>query len=89
MVDVIFLGLGLGLIVIGVLATLVAGIRNLSLGKASPKKVLVMLVPFVVFGIAYAVTGDMDQSGIATMLVLMGFMALAILVTGLKGTLKL
>lgn len=89
MVDVIFLGLGIGLIVIGVLAILAAGVRNVTLGKSSPKKVTVMVVPFLIFGIAYGVTSSVDQAGIATMMVLMGAMLFAIAVTGLKGTLKL
>jgi hypothetical protein len=89
MVEVIFLGLGLGLLIIGVIAILVAGIRNVSLGKSSPKRVIVMIVPFVIFGIAYAATGSIDQGGIATMMVLMAAMILAIAFTGLKGTFKL
>ncbi len=89
MVEVIFLGLGLGLLIIGVIAILVSGIRNVSLGKSSPKRVIVMVVPFVIFGIAYAATGSIDQGGIATMMVLMAAMVLAIAFTGLKGTFKL
>jgi len=89
MVDVIFLGLGMGLLIIGVIAIIVSGIRNLTLGKASVKKVVVMLVPFVIFGIAFAVTGSVDQGGIATMMVLIGAMIIAIAFTGLKGTFKL
>jgi hypothetical protein len=86
MVEVIFLGLGLGLLIIGVIAVLVAGVRNVTLGKSSPKRVIVMLVPIVIFGIAYASTGSLDQGGIATMIVMMGAMILAIAFTGLKGT---
>ncbi|MEX1062930.1 MAG: hypothetical protein WEC12_04950 [Balneolaceae bacterium] len=89
MVEVIFLGLGLGLIVIGMISILVAGVRNVTLGKSSPKKVSVMVVPFIIFGIAYASTGSVDQGGIATMMVLIGAMLLAIAFTGLKGTFKL
>ncbi len=89
MVDVIFLGLGMGLLIIGVIAIVVSGIRNLTLGKASVKKVVVMFVPFVIFGIAFAATGSIDQGGIATMMVLIGAMVIAIAFTGLKGTFKL
>jgi hypothetical protein len=89
MAEVIFLGLGLGLLIIGVIAILVSGVRNVSLGKSSPKRVIVMVVPFVIFGIAYAATGSIDQGGIATMIVLITAMVLAIAFTGLKGTFKL
>lgn len=89
MVDVIFLGLGVGLVVIGVIAILIAGVRNITLGKFSPKKMVIMLVPFVIFGITFGATGSADQSGIVTMVIMIAAMLLAILFTGLKGTLKL
>lgn len=88
MVDVIFLGLGVGLVVIGVIAILIAGVRNVMMGKSSIKKVSVMVVPFLVFAATYLGTGSVDQSGIATMVIMMGAMLLAIAVTGLKATLK-
>lgn len=88
MVDVIFLGLGIGLVVIGLIAILIAGVRNVMMGKSSIKKVSVMIVPFLIFGAAYLGTGSVDQSGIATMVIMIGAMILAIAVTGLKGTLK-
>ncbi len=87
--EVISLGLGMGLIVIGIIAIIVAGVRNVMLGKSSPKKVIVMVVPFAVFGIAYAITGSVDQGGIATMIVMIAAMIVAIAFTGLKGTFKL
>ncbi|MGM0505694.1 MAG: hypothetical protein ACQER4_00730 [Bacteroidota bacterium] len=89
MVDVIFLGLGVGLVVIGVIAILVAGVRNIALGKFSPKKMVVMLVPFAIFGVTFGTTGSADQSGIVTMIIMIAAMLVAILFTGLKGTLKL
>lgn len=89
MVDVIFLGLGVGLVVIGVIAILIAGVRNIALGKFSPKKMVVMLIPFVIFGVTLGITGSADQSGILTMVIMIAAMLVAILITGLKGTLKL
>ncbi len=89
MVEVIFLGLGLGLLIIGVIAIFAAGIRNVTLGKSSVKRVLVMVIPFVIFGIAYATTGSVNEGGIVTMMIMMGAMILAIAFTGLKGTFKL
>jgi hypothetical protein len=88
MVEVIFLGLGVGLVVIGLIAILISGVRNVILGKSDLKKVVVMLVPFLIFGATYLATGSVDQGGIATMIIMIGAMLLAIFVTGLKGTLK-
>lgn len=88
MVEVIFLGLAVGLLIIGLATILIAGMRSVSLGKSSPKKVLVMVVPFLIFGATFIATGSADQGGIATMIIMIGAMLLAILFTGLKGTLK-
>ncbi|MEX0994288.1 MAG: hypothetical protein WD599_02095 [Balneolaceae bacterium] len=89
MVDIIFLGLAIGLLGISVVGMFVSGIRSVSLGKSDLKKVIVMAVPFLVFGIAYGATGSVEQGGIATMMILMAAMLLAIAFTGLKGTFKL
>lgn len=89
MTDIIFIGLGIGLLGIGVLGTIVFGIRSsFLLGNADLKKALVMLVPFVIFGIAYFATNSADQAGVVTMLILAALMVLAIAFTGLKGTFK-
>ena len=89
MVEVIFLSLGIGLIAISVIAVIFAGIRNVTLGKSNMKKLSVMLVPFILFGISYGITGSADQGGIITMIILMGAMVLSIAFTGLRGTFKL
>lgn len=89
MFEVIFLGLGIGLLGLGIVGMVVAGVRSVSLGKSDLKKVLVMAVPFVVFGAAFGITGSVDQAGIATMILLMAGMLLAIAFTGLRGTFKL
>lgn len=89
MVEIIFLGLAIGLLGIGIVGIIVSGIRSISLGKSDLKKVIVMAVPFVLFGIAFGATGSAAQGGIATMMILMGAMLLAIAFTGMKGTFKL
>jgi uncharacterized membrane protein len=48
-----------------------------------------MVVPVLVFAIAWLATGSFDQGGIATMIVMMAAMVVAIAFTGLKGTFKL
>jgi len=89
MVETIAIGLGLGLIVIGALLALAAGVRNVSQGRASLKKVSVMLVPFVVFGIAYSITGGFDTAAMLTLVIMMSLMILSIVVSSTKRTFNL
>lgn len=86
MTSLIGLGIAGGLIVIGLIAMLVSGIKSLRNGKQDLKKIVTFLVPFVVFGIAYAISGEVTEAGIATMLFMMGAMALFIVFTGFKST---
>ena len=89
MVQTIAIGLALALIGIGVIGMFVGGVRNVSSGKSEFKKLGLMAVPFVVFAIAYGVTGATDRAGIATMVVMMGIMIISIVFTGMRGTFKL
>ena len=89
MVSVIGIGIAIGLIGIGVLAMLVAGVKSLRTGKQDLKKVVSFLVPFVVFGAAWGISGDASDAGIATMLFLIAAMALLIVFTGFRSTFNL
>ena len=89
MVETIAIGLGLGLIVIGVLLALVAGVRNVSQGRASIKKVSVMIVPLAIFGIAYLIMDSFDQAAMLTLVVMMSLMVLAIVVSSTRRTFNL
>ncbi|TYP95580.1 hypothetical protein LX73_0889 [Fodinibius salinus] len=80
------LGLGLGLIGLGVIGMLVSGVRSIMKGKQDIKKIVTMIVPFVVFGIAFAIAGTVTKAAIGTMLFMMAAMVLIILLTGLRGT---
>lgn len=84
----ISVGLAMGLIVLGVLTMIGAGIRSLSLGKQDYKKIGMMAIPFVVFGIAFAVTSEAAKAGVLTATLMMAAMILAIAYTGLRGTFK-
>jgi hypothetical protein len=88
MINNLAIGLALGLIVIGLIAISIAGIRNVINGKSEVKRVSIMLVPVAVFGISYATLGTYQEAGMATMLFMMGVMVLGILVTGTRGTFK-
>lgn len=86
----IAVGGAIALIVLGVLSMIVAGFRALAQGKQDFKRIGLMAVPFVVFGVSYAVLGsDVAKAGVMTTLVMMGIMVGSIVITGLRGTFKL
>lgn len=86
MIESIAIGLGMGVIVIAFILALIFGIRNITYGKSDLKRVLAMGVPFVIFGIAYAITGTIDRAGMITLLTLMGLMILGIVVSSARRT---
>lgn len=89
MIVTIALGLGLGMVGLGVLGMLYSGIQSLIKGKQDIKKIATMLVPFVVFAVAYGIAGTVTKAAIGTMLFMMAAMFLLILATGLRGTLNI
>lgn len=86
--NVISIGIALVLIALSIVGILVAGIKAIVQGKQDTKKIAMMSVPFVVFGIGFGVMGNAVQAGILTMIVLMGIMVILIAFTGLRGTFK-
>ncbi|MGM0589951.1 MAG: hypothetical protein ACQETE_16155 [Bacteroidota bacterium] len=87
-ITTIAIGAVLALIVLGMLITVVTGIRNVINGKFDAKKIGSILVPFVVFGVSYGILGTFIDAGIATMLVMIGLMLLSIALTGMRTTFK-
>ena len=65
----IFIGIAIVMIALGLLVSLIAGVRNLYIGKADFKKIITFAVPFVVFGIAYSSIGVAGDAAIATMVI--------------------
>lgn len=86
MVETIAIGLGMGVIVIGAILALVFGIRNITYGKSDLKRVIAMGVPFVIFGIAYAITETIDRAGMITLITMMSFMILGIVISSARRT---
>ncbi len=86
MIESIAIGLGMGIIVIAAILALIFGIRNITYGKSDLKRVLAIGVPFVIFGIAYAITGAIDQAGMITLITMMGFMVLGIVISSARRT---
>jgi hypothetical protein len=81
-----------GLIGLGVLSMIISGIRSLAQGKQELKRILIMAVPFVVFGIAFAITANAADryasAGVLTTMVMLAIMVISVLITGLRGTFK-
>lgn len=86
MIETIAIGLGMGVIVISAALALIFGVRNITRGKSDLKRTFAMGVPFVIFGIAYAVTGTIDRAGMITLLVLMSLMILGIVISSARRT---
>lgn len=84
------IGVGFALVLVGacIVGILVAGIKALMNGKQDTKKIIMMSIPFVVFGVAFGVTGEAVEAGVVTMLTLMAGMIVLIAFTGLRGTFK-
>lgn len=89
MVVQIALGFGILLVVLGIIGMLVNGIKSVMQGKQDAKKIITILVPFVVYGIAYAITQGFVKAGIATMLFMIAIMFVLMALTGLRTTLNL
>lgn len=89
MYSVVGIGIGLALIGFGILASLISGVKSIMKGKQDVKKIATFLVPFAVFGIAYGITSDFADAGIATMIFMMAAMVLAIALSGLRSTFNL
>jgi hypothetical protein len=78
----------LAMIGIGVLMILIFGAKNLMTGKHEIQKLITMVVPFVLFGVTFGVMGYAASAAMATLLIMIGLLALFILVTGLRSTFK-
>lgn len=89
MVVQIALGFGILLVGLGVVGMLVNGIKSVMQGKQDAKKIVSVLVPFVVYGVAYAITQGFVKAGIATMLFMIATMLVLMALTGLRTTLNL
>lgn len=89
MYSVIGLGIAAGLIGLGLIAIMVAGVKSLKNGKQDLKKIITFIVPFAVYGIAFGITGDFNEAGIATMIFMIAAMLLLIVLTGFRTTFNL
>ena len=84
--SIIGLAIAGGLIALGIVGIIISGIRGLFSGEQDFKKIATMALPVVIFFISVGITGDYQRAAIATMLIMMAFMAVGILVTGMRST---
>lgn len=79
-----------GLAPLGIALALIAffGIKNIITGKHEWQKIVVIIIPAVIFGIAYGVTGQTSESALITLSSLIGLMVLLIFFGGLRSSFK-
>ena len=78
----------MGLIGLGIVSMIVSGIKSLAQGKQDVKRIVIMAVPFIIFGVAYGALGDIPRAGVLTTMTMMGIMVVSVVFTGLRGTFK-
>ena len=89
MYSVIGLGIAAGLLGLGILAIIVAGIKSIKNGNQDLKKIITFVVPFAVYGVAFGITGSFNEAGIATMIFMMGAMLILMVLSGFRSTFNL
>lgn len=78
-----------GMSALSILGMALFGVKNLISGKHELSKILVLVIPFAVFGGAYGVTGSADEAAMISMLLMLGFMALLIALSAVKSVFNL
>ncbi|MFO8028343.1 MAG: hypothetical protein R6U28_00635 [Cyclonatronaceae bacterium] len=84
----IAIGLMLALVAIGLASMIGFGIKNIVQGKQELSKILVYLVPILIFLISYLIAGAVTDAAILTMLITMALLAVMLIITGLRTTFK-
>lgn len=78
----------IGMLLLAILSMSLFSIRSIISGKHDMQKVVIMFVPFLIFGGTYVSMGDATEAGLVTMLVLMAAMALFIGYSGVRRSFK-
>ncbi|MEO9886704.1 MAG: hypothetical protein ABJR05_04685 [Balneola sp.] len=85
----ICVGLAGLMIVGGVIAMILSGIKGVAQGKQDFKRIGMMLIPVIVFAITFfALDQDAVKAAVMTAGFMMGAMVITIALTGLRGTFK-
>ncbi len=89
--NIVSIAVGLaGLLMVGgIVAMIISGIKSVVQGKQDFKRIGIMMIPVLVFAVSYFVfERDEVIAAVMTAGVMMAGMALGIVFTGLKGTLR-
>lgn len=73
------------LVVLGILAIVIFGLRNLTYGKINPVSMAIIAVPIVLLLLLGMIMGDWDQAAILTVVIMFSLAALALIASGLRG----
>ncbi len=73
---------------LGVLLMLVSALISTIQGKQDIRKISIMAVPFVAYGICYLVFNDSVQAAVMALGIMLGAMVLSVAASGLRETLK-
>lgn len=76
------------LLALGVLLMVISAITSTIQGKQDVKKVSIMAIPFVAFGICYLVFNDTVEAAVMALGIMIGAMVLSVALSGLRETLK-
>lgn len=77
-----------GLMGLGILTMIISGVKSLAQGKQDFKRMGLMAVPFVIFGISYVVLGDIARAGVMATMIMMVIMGVSVALTGVRGIFK-
>jgi hypothetical protein len=80
----IAVGISAGMSLLSVLGMAIFGVKNLATGKHELSKILILVIPILVFIGVYFVTGSADEAAMLTMLIMLGFMAVLIALSAIK-----
>ena len=90
-VQIAVIGAGF-LILLGIIVMIFSGIRSLTQSKQDIKRIAIMAVPVVIFGVSYGIVKDHEfafaTAGVMTTLIMMAIMVVSVVFTGLRGTFK-
>lgn len=73
------------LVVLGVVAIVIFGIRNLTYGKINPISMAIVAVPILLLVLLGLIMGDWDQAAIITVVIMFVLAALGLVASGLRG----
>ncbi len=76
------------LIGLGVVSMIISAIKSMAQGKQDFKRIAIMAIPFVAFGVGYLVLDNIVEAAVMAAAFMMAAMALTILFSGLRGTFK-